>query len=100
RHTRSKRDWSSDVCSSDLKYMMNIVVVRFMSFATFLTYNKFLLSQPGFVSACKILHLVPNVITELQKNYNIKYESLTVCSFQHMYLPPLTVYMGKVYKNH
>src|SRR5699024_484033 len=21
RHTRSKRDWSSDVCSSDLKYM-------------------------------------------------------------------------------
>src|SRR5699024_11369961 len=24
RHTRSKRDWSSDVCSSDLKVMINL----------------------------------------------------------------------------
>src|SRR5699024_11369808 len=26
RHTRSKRDWSSDVCSSDLEVVTNVVV--------------------------------------------------------------------------
>src|SRR5699024_11313862 len=28
RHTRSKRDWSSDVCSSDLKNILTIPVSR------------------------------------------------------------------------
>src|SRR5207249_7462684 len=28
RHTRSKRDWSSDVCSSDLELRLEALVVR------------------------------------------------------------------------
>src|SRR5437868_12316453 len=28
RHTRSKRDWSSDVCSSDLQYSGNVTWVK------------------------------------------------------------------------
>src|SRR5699024_11453716 len=27
RHTRSKRDWSSDVCSSDLKRIINATII-------------------------------------------------------------------------
>src|SRR5699024_11259156 len=29
RHTRSKRDWSSDVCSSDLKDWLNVIILSF-----------------------------------------------------------------------
>src|SRR5699024_11288288 len=29
RHTRSKRDWSSDVCSSDLLYFMTYTLTQF-----------------------------------------------------------------------
>src|SRR5699024_12180319 len=29
RHTRSKRDWSSDVCSSDLEFMSSVTGVIF-----------------------------------------------------------------------
>src|SRR5699024_12205357 len=29
RHTRSKRDWSSDVCSSDLSALRSIIPARF-----------------------------------------------------------------------
>src|SRR5699024_12215147 len=30
RHTRSKRDWSSDVCSSDLAFSFNMFIIAFM----------------------------------------------------------------------
>src|SRR5699024_11929684 len=35
RHTRSKRDWSSDVCSSDLTSSNNAVVPEGRALATF-----------------------------------------------------------------
>src|SRR2546422_4067807 len=47
RHTRCSRDWSSDVCSSDLKYME---VARFaMDFAAkeFKSRAKILVAKPG-----------------------------------------------------
>src|SRR5699024_11922284 len=34
RHTRSKRDWSSDVCSSDLSYLGNMRAFKFIHLVT------------------------------------------------------------------
>src|SRR5699024_11345922 len=40
RHTRSKRDWSSDVCSSDLKYDINKLVSIQKSIDAFISGEK------------------------------------------------------------
>src|SRR5699024_1895729 len=61
RHTRSKRDWSSDVCSSDLSLLME--------------------NEPGALS--RVIGLFS------QRNYNI--ESLTVATTEDPTLSRLTL---------
>src|SRR5699024_11818774 len=41
RHTRSKRDWSSDVCSSDLFVFFTITIMLVSFFLAFLGVNAF-----------------------------------------------------------
>src|SRR5699024_11710883 len=58
RHTRSKRDWSSDVCSSDLS-----------NFSTFISY--FLFSNKYFLNI--VLHpLPPLLFSRIVKSLLIK----------------------------
>src|SRR6266513_1166018 len=45
RHTRSKRDWSSDVCSSDLRYL-TVLLCLFQSYG----YALFAEQLPGAVA--------------------------------------------------
>src|SRR5699024_4274219 len=56
RHTKSKRDWSSDVCSSNLKTDKNVQM--------YFNYHKALLPlKKGVAITTKMANLIPNTMT-------------------------------------
>src|SRR5699024_11938205 len=63
RHTRSKRDWSSDVCSSDLAKSSVVFSVRGLSCADFLSVDKsVLILACSFLCCSFILNPLSNTV--------------------------------------
>src|SRR6266511_2190937 len=55
RHTRFSRDWSSDVCSSDLRALRRLVQSAGYTVETFASAREFLDSSPSGRTACLVL---------------------------------------------
>src|SRR5699024_11983288 len=66
RHTRSKRDWSSDVCSSDLSYLFHHLLI-FHKKALYL--NRLILYFRGSK---------PSHVKKLRRELNMKVRTLVI----------------------
>src|SRR5699024_11755045 len=82
RHTRSKRDWSSDVCSSDLELLTKLDIIAI----AIITINK-LLNTKSIIISIILIPLYLNTFS--QSYYHLNLMSLKRHQSYHAYLNKL-----------
>src|SRR5699024_12053972 len=99
RHTRSKRDWSSDVCSSDLKKNLDYALETLMNCRSNIEFDIYgTLEEIGYWEKCKeIIETLPiNIHVSYKGELNNRKVINTLSNYDLFYFPTKSEKYGHV----